>query len=342
MNKDTAHSIPDYRIVINDNNVTSLIQGRLISLTLKDERGNKADQLDITLDDSNDQLTLPNKKSVIQVWLGYKEKGFKHQPLIFKGSFTVDEINYSHQNGTDTLRITARSADFKGPLKVKREKSWHNLTLESIINTIATRHDLKPRISPTLATEKIDHIDQTDESDIAFLNRVAKRFDAICSIKSGHLLFAEIGKATTVSGKPLPTLTINKADCTSYSYQTMDRESDYTGVQSYWNDKKYARRKTVIAGDGENPKILRNTYPSEQQAEQAAKAEWKKLNREQASMSFDLAVGLPDVLPEMPVALNGFKKEMKVQFQGIESIEHILTVRDLRSSIKTSTSSLIL
>ncbi|MEH6445976.1 MAG: hypothetical protein V7784_18945 [Oceanospirillaceae bacterium] len=50
-------------IIINDKNVTSLMQCRLISLTLKDERGNKADQLDITLDDSDAQLTFLGKKN---------------------------------------------------------------------------------------------------------------------------------------------------------------------------------------------------------------------------------------------------------------------------------------
>ncbi len=248
---------------------------------------------------------------------------------MFKSSFTVDEINYSNQNGTGTLRITARSADFKGPLKAKREKSWHDIKLEDLINSIATKHDLKPRISPTLATETIDHINQTDESDIAFLNRVAKRFDAICSIKSRHLLFAEIGKATTVSGKPLPTPTINSSDCTSYSNQSQDREVEFTGVQSYWNDKKYAKRRAVIVGSEENLKVLRATYSSKQQAEQGATAKWKKLNREEASLSLNLAIGRPEALPEMPIELIGLKTELVAFKWVIESIEHLLAEKGL-------------
>ena len=126
-----SHHIPDYRITINDKNVTDLFQGRLISLTLRDERGNKADQLDITLDDSDGALPLPNKKAIIKVWLGFKPANIINtalnitttattHPLTFKGAFVVDEITYSNQSSIDTLQITARSADFKGPLKVKR------------------------------------------------------------------------------------------------------------------------------------------------------------------------------------------------------------------------------
>lgn len=330
-----SHHIPDYRILINDKNVTSIIQGRLISLTLRDERANKADQLDISLDDSDGQLPLPVKKSVIKVWLGFKASS----DLTYKGSFVVDQVSYGNQSGTDTLQITARSADFKGPLKVKREKSWHQTSLADLLSTIAARHQLTKRISPTLATKVIDHIDQTDESDISFLNRLAKKYDALATVKDGHLLFSEIGRALTVSGKPLPTLTIDRSQVSSYSYQTQDREGEFTGVQSYWNDKKYAKRHTTTAGDAANPKVLRNTFPSEQQARQAADAEWKKLNREQATLSIDLAVGKPAALPEMPALLTGFKEQITVQKWGIETVEHVLTDKGFISRVAATNSS---
>ncbi|EPJ56337.1 MAG: hypothetical protein OFPI_00040 [Osedax symbiont Rs2] len=322
-----SHHIPEYRILINDKNVTDLFQGRLISLTLRDERGNKADQLDISLDDSDGLLPLPEKKAIIKVWLGFKQSGPDNSNLTYKGSFVVDEISYSNQSSIDTLQITARSADFKGPLKVKREQSWHEITLGDLLKTIAARHKLTDRISPTLATKLIDHIDQTDESDISFLNRLAKRYDALTSIKDGNLLFTEIGNATTVSGRPLPTLTIDKSETFSYIYQTQDREGEYTGVQSYWNDKKYAKRNTVLAGTDENPKVLRNTYPSEQQAIEAVRSEWKKINRHQARFSMEFAVGNPEAQPEMPVLLTGFKEQIIVQKWGIESINHRLTTK---------------
>lgn len=326
------HHIPDYRILINDKNVTDIFQGRLISLRLKDERGNKADQLDISLSDDDDRLTLPAKKSVIKVWLGFKNGALKQTPsnaLVYKGAFVVDEISYRNQNTVNTLQITARSADFKGPLKVKREQSWHNVSLEDMLQSIAKRNQLTPRISPTLAKVTIDHIDQTDESDISFLNRLAKRYDALCTIKDAHLLFAELGKATTISGNPFPPLTIDISQASSYSYQTQSRDSEYTGVQTYWNDKKYARRETVLAGTAANPKIIRSTYPSKQQATAAAKSEWKKINRNQTSLDIELTVGLPSALPQMPVLLTGFKKQIAVQKWGIDSVEHVLVEKGL-------------
>jgi phage protein D len=337
-----SHHIPNYRILINDKNVTDIFQGRLISLTLKDERGNKADQLDISLEDSDDSLTLPSKKSIIKVWLGFKQTNNINtsltnnvlpsntaQPLTYKGSFVVDGIQYGNQSGVNILQITARSADFKGSLKLKREQSWHQITLKDVLNTIATRHNLTARISDTLAALVIDHIDQTDESDLSFLNRLAKFYDALCTIKDGNLLFSEIGNGLTISGKALNPLYIDKTQCSSYGYQIQDRDSEYTGVQSYWNNKKYARRKTVTAGSADNPKVLRTTYPSEQQAIQAAKSEWKKINRNQANMNLELALGIPDATPEMPVLLTGFKEQIAVQKWGIESIEHMLNEKDL-------------
>ncbi|MEM5528089.1 contractile injection system protein, VgrG/Pvc8 family [Gammaproteobacteria bacterium AS21] len=337
-----SHHIPNYRILINDKNVTDIFQGRLISLTLKDERGNKADQLDISLEDSDDSLTLPSKKSIIKVWLGFKQTNNINaslinnvlptntaQPLIYKGSFVVDSIQYGNQSGVNIMQITARSADFKGSLKLKREQSWDQITIKDVLSTIATRHSLIIRISDALAPLVIDHIDQTDESDLSFLNRLAKLYDALCTIKDGNLLFSEIGNGLTISGKALDTLYIDKTQCSTYGYQTQERDSEYTGVQSYWNDKKYARRQTITAGSDENPKVLRTTYPSELQATQAAKSEWKKVNRNQASMSLELAIGIPDAIPEMPVLLTGFKEQIIVQKWGVESLEHSLNDKNL-------------
>ena len=73
---------PAYTILINGSNVTSALQKRLINLTLTDERSDKADQLDITLDDSDGLLTLPAAAASIELWIGYTGD------LVNKGLFT--------------------------------------------------------------------------------------------------------------------------------------------------------------------------------------------------------------------------------------------------------------
>ena len=52
---------PAYRIKVGNKDITGRFQGRLIGLTLTDNSGFEADQLDIELDDSDGKLDLPEK-----------------------------------------------------------------------------------------------------------------------------------------------------------------------------------------------------------------------------------------------------------------------------------------
>ena len=81
---------PAFSIVIEGKDVTSVLDTRLMSLTLTDNRGFEADQLDLELDDSDGLIVLPRRGAIIQFALGWKG-----QPLFPKGAFTVDEIEHS-------------------------------------------------------------------------------------------------------------------------------------------------------------------------------------------------------------------------------------------------------
>ncbi|PUL07243.1 late control protein D, partial [Salmonella enterica subsp. enterica serovar Dublin] len=78
---------PAFSITIEGKDVTTVMDARLMSLTLTDNRGFEADQLDLELDDADGLIALPRRGAVIQLALGWKG-----QPLFPKGVFTVDEI----------------------------------------------------------------------------------------------------------------------------------------------------------------------------------------------------------------------------------------------------------
>ncbi|MCW3200362.1 phage late control D family protein, partial [Morganella morganii] len=78
---------PAYSLSAGSVNINERIQGRLISLSLTDNRGFEADQLDIEIDDTDGKMMLPKRGEVLSLHLGWK-----NEPLIFKGKFTVDEI----------------------------------------------------------------------------------------------------------------------------------------------------------------------------------------------------------------------------------------------------------
>ncbi len=215
--------------------ITHKIKPRLMSLTLTDNRGFDADQVELQLDDSDGLLTMPRRGATLRVWIGWKGA-----PLIDKGSFTVDELE--HAGAPDTLTITGRSVDFRESLNVKKERSFHGKKLSEIIDTLAKNNGLFSVISTSLKDEVIDHIDQTNESDAAFLVRLAKMFDTIPTVKDGRLLFVRAGLALTATGKAMPPVVITRSSGDQHRFSVADRDA-YTGVVAYWHDKKKAEKK---------------------------------------------------------------------------------------------------
>lgn len=318
------------------------VNDRLISLTLTDNRGFEADMLELVIDDADQKVALPARGAQIDIALGWKG-----EPLVNKGRFTVDEI--SHTGPPDQLIVTARSADFRDTFNVKREYSWHDITVGKVVASIASRYDLKAGVSEDLGKIEIDHADQTSESDISFLTRMAEKLGAITTIKNGMLLFMHPGRAVSQSGKLLPAITITRASGDKHSFRVADRDA-YTGVTAYWLDLNYGkpqktsvRRKrksktppkvktpastskegNYLEGVEGNVFVMRETFKTERAARRAAAARWSKLQRGAAEFTMTLARGRADLFPELPAVMQGFKPEIDQAAWIITQVTHTI------------------
>lgn len=351
-------SVPQYVITAGTVNINERLQGRLISLNLTDNRGFEADQLDIEIDDADGKMMLPKRGEELSIHLGWK-----NEPLIFKGKFTVDEIEYS--GAPDKIAIRGRSADFRSTLNVKREMSYHDKTLGDIIKTIAARNNVESVIESRLAQITLKHIDQTNESDGSFLARLGQQEGAIAAIKNGQLLFMPQGSGKTASGKPIPPLLLTREVGDSYRFTLADRGA-YTGVVASWlNTRKpkqkdevkvKRKRKTkkkesakkdepaktkvdepqgdYLVGEEGNTLTLSHTYANKSNAERAAKAAWEKMQRGVASFSIQLAKGRADIYPEMPVKVQGFKPEIDGAEWILTRVSHSLNDSGYTSSLE--------
>lgn len=219
---------PAYRIAVDGVDTTAAIQDRLISLSLTDNRGFEADQIDIVLDDSDGKLDLPPRGATVHISIGWQDSG-----VVDKGSYTVDEI--SHSGAPDTMTIRARSADVCAGLSAQHERSWHYALLRDIVQTIADENQLVPLISTQLSGQFVDHIDQSNESSANLLTRLARMFDAIATVKNGRLLFIPAGAGISASGKPLPGVVINRESGDSHHFSIADRDT-YTRVKASYYD----------------------------------------------------------------------------------------------------------
>lgn len=362
------HLTPVAKLTINGKPFNTDALSRIISISLTDKSGFEADELTVSLSDHDGKLALPPKSAEITIALGYIETG-----IVDKGSYKITEVSWS--GAPDTLHITAQSADTSDRFSEAKEKSWHKTSLKEIIESIAAANGYTPIIGEAYQEEKIDHIDQSNESDAAFLSRLAERYDAIATVKHGRLLFVSSGEATTASGQPLPTIRITRNSGDQYTFRYSNTES-YNAVRAYYIDKQTGKKhEVVITEDNYDPvkktvtttkkyktkrkdgkthktttkevteikqadttgkkiKTLRHTYQSPKTAATGARAAYKKLKRGAMEFDISLAVGRPDIAPESPVTLQGFKPEIDAEkWVGKETV-HTLDSNGLTTAVK--------
>lgn len=360
--KNARHLTPQAELTIDGRRFGTQAMSRIISISLTDKRGFEADELTIELDDHDGTIAIPKTGSKITLKLGYKETG-----LVEKGEYLVSEFTAS--GSPDRLSITARAADLAEALAEQVEKSWHKQTLYQIIETIAKKHKYEYIISKDYQNTKIDHIDQTNESDASFMSRLAEQYDAIATIKNGKLLFIPAGESQTASGQPILPTTITRASGDSHSF-TYSSSNSYQAVRAYYTDKKTGQKKEVIVNkdnaypnkkttqqtktvkgktfkakkkendnqkvntEGQKIKTLRHLYATESGAWSGARGAFKKIQRGVAEFSITLAVGRPDLYPETPAVVKGFKPEIDAEAWLITEVSHKIDSGGYTASIQ--------
>ncbi len=295
-------SLPEPPPVIEPEDITDRLANRIISLSLVDNRGFEADTLEVSISDHDLAVALPERGARIRFAIGWRGT-----PLVEKGLFVVDEIE--HSGAPDKLSVRARSADFREKLLEKRNKAYTEQTIEMLIKTIAKEHKLEHRVSPRLKDIKIQYKAQKNESDANLLSRLAIEYDAIATVKNGILLFIKAGDAKTASGEDIAPLTITRGLGDSHRYAISDRDR-FTGIKANWQDFESGDKKWVLVGTDERISTLRKVYKNADDAQTAAKAEFDRIQRGNAAFSINLAFGVPNVFPESPIVVQGFKPEI--------------------------------
>lgn len=306
---------PTFKILADGKEITALIAEYLQLIRLRDGRGLEGDTLSIELDDSAAKIKLPPVGAVLKVWLGFEGK-----TLHYKGQFKVDRL--AHSGPPDKIIISAKPADFSSRIKERHTESYNDTTLGAVLRAIATRNGLKPAIAARFDAVKLEHIDQTDESDIHFLTRLAVQFDAVTKPANGALVFTGKGESASASGSALATAVILRSDTTSHNWASSER-SKYTGARAYWQDKDKAQRTGEYAGDRESVKTLPGTFATKELAQAAAQAELSKVSRVAGTLDIVCKLGLPELIAETRCTAQGFRTYIDGDYV-IEEVTHTL------------------
>lgn len=313
---------PDFQLLANQADITAMVRDRLISLRFTDKAGLESDMLELKLADTDTlaPIQMPPTGAELELFLGYDGKAQR------MGLFVVDEIELAGWPGEMTIRANAapfdRSKGGKSNLQTQKTRSWAKATtLGAMADKIAREHGMEAAVAKSLAAISLPHLDQTDESDMHFLVRVAKKYDAVVKPAGGKLVLAKSGETKSMSGEPLATVALTPGDVSGFSVRQSQRENSGT-VVAYYHAVKNAKRVEVKVGQGEPVTRLRMYHPSKDMALAAAKSELDKRQRANRTLSVDMA-GRTDLTVEAPLTMAGFRDGVNGDWI-ITSVDHNL------------------
>lgn len=304
---------PVFRLTANQEDITQAVNDRLISLRITDKAGMDSDELVIALADHDDQqpIALPPAGAELKAWIGYNDAADE------MGVFVVDALEISWP--PNQLKITAKAAPLAESqsgqgstrlmLQTKKTRSWNaGKTLGEITKAIAGEHGLTPAVQDAIASVVLPHVDQTDESDMNLLTRLARDHDGVVKPAGGALVLTKRGssQAANASGTPLPTVEIEPGMITS-GRMRLSKRGNAGSVVAHWRDTDDAATYEVTVGEGEPVQRLGQAHPTEAAARAAAQAELRRGARGEQSLDITLP-GDTALMAEGRLSLSGFRE----------------------------------
>lgn len=308
---------PIVKVVVDGDDITDQVMRRLVSLTVKDSAGRNADTLTLVLDDEGGELELPRKGVSLSVSAGFLGRKFG----ALGDGFVVDEVSVG--GPPSSMTIVARAANFIETLKDQKSRSFDSILLKDLVAFIAVEHGLTARVSDKFSTVFYDHLDQTDESDINFLMRLAVDLDAVAKPVGKYLLFVSRGESRTASGKAMPRIPLTVRDFSTWRAVLPER-GKFKSVVARWHDDAGASLKEVVVGSGAPAFRLQNTYATAAEAEVAAEAKLKAVSRSGGKFSGSLVVGDPEIVAEARLPLSFFREGVDGEWV-VDGVTHAIT-----------------
>ncbi|MDA3922771.1 MAG: contractile injection system protein, VgrG/Pvc8 family [Salinisphaera sp.] len=297
---------PAYRIIANSADITATVRQRLVSLRIIDESGVHSDRFELILADHDplNAIQLPSTGAELDVSIGYDGAARR------MGLFIVDEVELS--GPPRQMRISAKASPHDvtptgiTALQTQRSRSWPlNTTISAMVTAIANDHGLKPAVAAALGSIQLPHIDQTNESDINLLTRVARDHDAVAKPGGGRLVMVPRAASKSASGAFLGQTVLAPADVSSWSVLD-SRRPPASSVIAVYRDHAKSKDAEVVVGSGEPTRRLPHTYASESSARRAAQAERDQSNRAGRTMRARLP-GNAAFLAESRLLLTNFR-----------------------------------
>jgi len=303
-------------------NILPGLSGLWLSCRIHEQAGGESDTAEIVMVGPPSKVALPGRGDEFTILGGWADEGPVEQ-----GRFTVQKITCSGDAAEgDTIAIQLRAADYVDKLKGCASKHYDDKTYGDIVEDVAKKVGLKAQVDSEVAKKKIPYWLRWRQSHIDFLTELSEHVGAVCKPAGGKLIAVKRGSGKSASGKELTPISIRRAQVFSYEVEVEPRP-EVGEVEGAWHDEKSGKRKAKKHKTGRDGPLhmLPHPYRSEDEAEEAAKAQAYEMGNDSAGGHFDCP-GLPRAHAEAQVTASGFGKPLDGSWKA-ETVEKVWDAR---------------
>lgn len=284
------------------NDLTNTWGSLMTSVVIDDDKGAESDKVSIELDDKDGQVQYPEPGKKITVRGGYVgESGY------VGGDYEVDQVDL--QGWPQTITVSATTVSATKDTKVRKteaHKKDDTKTVGDLMKKIAKRNGWTPKIDPKIAKLPLKYEGQTNEFDMQFATRIAKKNGAMVAVKRGNMVVTKPGSGKNASGQKLTPLRVSYGtNLVDYKVSYKKRE-EHKKAQAHTFDRKDVKRVDVDAGQGEITYKLRQPFKDKDEAKVAAESKLSDVNRGAQSATFTIE-GDVTAAAERPVEVSGVR-----------------------------------
>ena len=258
---------PVYALSVDEADVSSNFAPVLISISIREQDGGKADTLEVELDDTDGQIALPAMGAAVEASLGWSDSA---AVVCFTGFIAdVNSAGDGHEGGASgrharhggkkgggseplrsagsrskgrTLTLTATSADIRGAAKQPVEMHKDDSSFQDAASAFAAPSGLKVEVAGALASIQRPYWWIGNESFLEWGTRVARDLGATFKVFGGKAVFAPRSAGISVSGQPLTPIAATWGDnLLSWSIAPILSRLDYAEYGARWYDLAAAK-----------------------------------------------------------------------------------------------------
>lgn len=220
-----AVSVPQWILTYQGVNISSDVSAMALEIAYTDRLGGASGDLAIALQDDDGLWRgpwTPAQGDVVSLDIGYPDGA----PLPC-GEFQVDELLY--ESPPDTLHLRCLAAYITPAMRTRLSAGYEGQTLVGIAGTIAQKYGLALVADPGAMNLAFARVTQHQETDLAFLHRIALAHDYDFTVRGGQLIF--YSRAALESAPPAAALA--RADILRAAFRTKSHRTYQAARVSY-------------------------------------------------------------------------------------------------------------